>query len=84
MTCNKPGVTNMTKDYGDRLFQLDRCAYLRPTIAHCQSFDCEISKKEFMFPFASVVECHSSDLLGKIGQTLVGTAITKDPAFIGN
>lgn len=78
----QPGVTNMTKDYGDRLIQLDRCAYLRPTIAHCQSFDCEISKKEFMFPFASVVECPQADMLGKIGQTLVGTAITKDPAFI--
>jgi hypothetical protein len=49
---------------------------------HCQSPDCEIAKREFMFPFATVVQCPQADLLRKIGPTLVGTVITKDETLI--
>jgi hypothetical protein len=34
-----------------------------------------------MFPFVSVVECPQSQMLAKIGPTLVCTALTEDPAF---
>ena len=78
-----PGVTHMTADFGDRLIQQERCAYLRPTVVHCESADADVATKEYMFPFVSVVECPQAEMLGKIGPTLVGTAITEDQAFIG-
>lgn len=76
------GVTHVTERFGPRLIELERCAYLRPTIVHCQSPDGEIAKREFMFPFASVVQCPQAAMLDKIGATLVGTVITENEALI--
>jgi acyl-CoA reductase-like NAD-dependent aldehyde dehydrogenase len=76
------GVTHLTKRFGPRLVEKERCAYLRPTIVHCQSPEAAIAKKEFMFPFASVVQCSESDMVAKIGPTLVATVITKKPDLI--
>ncbi len=77
------GVTHVTERFGPRLVERERCAYLRPTIVHCASPDCEIAKKEFMFPFTTVVQCPEKELLAKIGTTLVGTLITKNGNLIG-
>jgi acyl-CoA reductase-like NAD-dependent aldehyde dehydrogenase len=74
------GVEHMTAPYGPRLVELERCAYLRPTIVHCKP-QAAIARKEFMFPFATVVECPQEQMLQSIGPTLVCSAITADPAF---
>src|SRR5262249_24061291 len=50
------GVHDMTAKYGERLVKRERCCYLRPTIVYCESPDKAIAKKEYMFPFATVVE----------------------------
>jgi acyl-CoA reductase-like NAD-dependent aldehyde dehydrogenase len=76
------GVTDITGKYGPRLVEQERCAYIRPTIAHCKSPECAIAKKEYMFPFATVVECPQDQMLAKIGPTLVGTVITNDEKLI--
>jgi hypothetical protein len=76
------GVTDMTGEYGPRLVEMERCAYLRPIIAHCEAPENAIAKKEYMFPFSTVVKCPQADMLGKIGPTLVGTIISKDEKFI--
>jgi acyl-CoA reductase-like NAD-dependent aldehyde dehydrogenase len=76
------GVTHATAEYGSRLVEHERCAYLRPTIVHCASAEAEIAKKEYMFPFSTVVECPQSEMLAKIGPTLVCSAITRDQAFV--
>ncbi|MEM7474057.1 MAG: aldehyde dehydrogenase family protein [Planctomycetota bacterium] len=76
------GVTDMTKDHGDRLVEKERCAYLRPAIVHADSPDRAVASKEYMFPFVSVVQCPQKDMVKKIGPTLVGTAITADDAFV--
>jgi hypothetical protein len=34
-----------------------------------------------MFPFVSVVECPQNEMIGSIGSTLVGSAITFDESF---
>ncbi len=34
---------------------MERCGYLRPTVVHCDSPASAIAKKEYMFPFATVV-----------------------------
>jgi len=79
----EPGVEDVTAKYrgGDRLVKMERCDYVRPTIVHCGSPDAAMAKKEYMFPFATVVECSQDQMLAKIGQTLVCSAITKDPKF---
>ncbi|WP_145051657.1 aldehyde dehydrogenase family protein [Lignipirellula cremea] len=70
------GVTDMTSQYGDRLVEQERCSYLRPTIVHCKRPENAIAKKEYMYPFSTVVECPQDQMLSKIGPTLVCTAIT--------
>ncbi len=75
------GVTDMTSQYGPRLVEMERCAYLRPVIVHCKSPAAAIAKKEYMFPFATVVECPQDKMLESIGPTLVCTAITENAAF---
>jgi acyl-CoA reductase-like NAD-dependent aldehyde dehydrogenase len=78
----QPGVTDMTSKYGPRLVEQERCSYLRPVIAHCESPECEISKKEYMFPFATVVQCPQDQMLARIGPTLVCSGVTRDPKFL--
>jgi acyl-CoA reductase-like NAD-dependent aldehyde dehydrogenase len=64
-----------------RLVTRDHCSYLLPTVVHCDSTETPISSKEFMFPFVNVIECQQSEMLEKIGPTLVCTAITEDEIF---
>src|SRR5262245_3817748 len=77
------GVEDVTAKYrgGDRLVKMERCDYVRPTVVHCVSPDVAMAKKEYMFPFATVVECPQDQMLAKIGPTLVCSAITKDQNF---
>jgi hypothetical protein len=51
---------------------------LRPTVIHCDSPSRGLANTEFMFPFVSVVECPQDQMLEKIGQTLVCSAITEN------
>ena len=55
--------------------------YLRPTIVHCNSMDHTLANREFLCPYASVVEVPQAEMLRAIGPTLVVTAITKDETF---
>ncbi|REK12327.1 MAG: aldehyde dehydrogenase family protein [Planctomycetota bacterium] len=75
------GVTDMTSQYGPRLEEKERCAYLRPVIIHSQSPEPALAKAEYMFPYASVVECPQDKMLESIGPTLVCSAITEDETF---
>ncbi len=78
-----PSVTEATAKYrgGDRLVKKERCDYLRPTILHVSDPDDPVTKTEFMFPYATVVECPQDQFLKKCGYTLVCSAITEDPKF---
>jgi acyl-CoA reductase-like NAD-dependent aldehyde dehydrogenase len=75
-----PGVTDVTATYrdGSRLVKQGLADYLLPTIVHAASPDAAIAKKEFMFPFATVVECPEAKMIEAIGPTLVCTAITNN------
>jgi acyl-CoA reductase-like NAD-dependent aldehyde dehydrogenase len=75
------GVTHATERFGPRLVKEERCQYLRPTVVHCASPAAAISKKEYMYPFVTVVECPQAKMLDAIGPTLVCTGITADEAF---
>lgn len=76
------GVTDMTASYGPRLVERERCGYLRPMVIHADSPSRGVAAKEYMFPFVSVVECPQKDMIKSIGQTLIGSAITHDAAWI--
>jgi acyl-CoA reductase-like NAD-dependent aldehyde dehydrogenase len=78
---NESGVADLTSKYGPRLVEAERCAYIRPTIVHCDTPEAAIAKKEYMFPFSTVVKCPQNEMLAKIGPTLVGTIISSDEKF---
>jgi acyl-CoA reductase-like NAD-dependent aldehyde dehydrogenase len=75
------GVHDMTAQYGPRLVKKAHCDYLRPTVILCDSHERAIAKKEFMFPFVTVVQCPQEKMLEAIGPTLVCSAITEDAKF---
>lgn len=64
-----------------RLATVGRIAYLLPTIIRCER-DHGIANREFLFPFATVIECPQDKILDAIGPTLIGTVISKDQGFI--
>jgi acyl-CoA reductase-like NAD-dependent aldehyde dehydrogenase len=72
------GTHDMTAKFGPRLVKKERCDYLRPTVMLCDSPAQAIAKKEYMFPFVTVVQCPQEKMLEAIGPTLVCTAITED------
>jgi acyl-CoA reductase-like NAD-dependent aldehyde dehydrogenase len=76
-----PGVTDMTAKYGDRLVKGERYDYLRPTVLLCESPEHPAAKKEYMFPFTTVVKCPQEKMIDSIGPTLVCSAITQDKKF---
>jgi acyl-CoA reductase-like NAD-dependent aldehyde dehydrogenase len=75
------GVHDMTAKFGKRLVKKERCDYLRPTVILCDSPEPAIAKKEFMFPFVTVVQCPQEKMLESIGPTLVCSAVTRDKKF---
>jgi len=76
-----PGVSDVTAKYrdGPRIVKQGRADYLLPTVVHCESPEVAAAKKEYMFPFVTVVECPEAHMLDAIGSTLVCTAITCNP-----
>jgi acyl-CoA reductase-like NAD-dependent aldehyde dehydrogenase len=79
----REGAVDVTARYrqGDRLVKQERCAYLRPTVLRCDSPDVPAAHTEYMFPYATVVKCPQKEMIGRIGPTLVATAITGDEAW---
>ena len=77
------GVEEVTAKFhaGGRLVEHEHCDYLCPTVLHCDSPDAAAAKREYMFPFVTVVQCPQERMLESIGSTLVATAITMDVVF---
>jgi len=65
-----------------RLVKMERCAYLLPTVIRCESHEHPLANREFLFPYASVVECPVERMAEAIGPTLVASAISKDSALL--
>ena len=75
------GVADVTATHRQepRVVKQGRADYLLPTVVHCASPEAEIAKKEYMFPFVTVVECPEAKMLEAMGPTLVCSAITEKP-----
>lgn len=78
-----PGAEDVTAKYrnGPRKTMHEGGLYLRPTIVRCDSLQHPLANREFLFPYASVVEVPQDKVLEQIGPSLVVTALTKDPTF---
>jgi acyl-CoA reductase-like NAD-dependent aldehyde dehydrogenase len=79
-----PGARDVTQEVRGtpRLEKVGRIAYLLPTIIRCDSPDHPLANKEFLFPYASVIECPQDQMLDRIGYTLAASVITEDAGFI--
>ena len=53
-----------------------------PTVIRCHSLEHPLANREFLFPYASVVEVPQAQMLETIGPSLVVTALTEAPRFI--
>lgn len=81
----KPGAVDVTEKVRGtpRLVRDGRCAWVLPTIIDCGSdIDHPLVSKEYLFPYAAVVECPQTDVLKRIGQTLAAMVLTEDKALI--
>jgi acyl-CoA reductase-like NAD-dependent aldehyde dehydrogenase len=81
---NEPGARDVTAAYrngGERLVTWNGCSYLIPTLIRCSS-DHPLAQREFLFPFAAVVEVPQDQLVSTLGSSLSVCAITRDPKFI--
>ena len=65
-----------------RKVTFDGGTFVRPTIVLCDSFAHPLANREFLCPYASVVQVPQSDMLKHIGYTLACSVITKDAKFI--
>jgi hypothetical protein len=64
----------------DRVVTSHGGTYVLPTIVRCDR-DHPLANREFLFPFASVVEVPASEMPECLGPSLVVTCISNDPAF---
>jgi len=77
------GATDVSaKVRGERLVEIDGATYLLPTIVHVESHEHPLANREFLFPFASVVEVKPEEMPEAFGPSLVVTAITNDQKLI--
>ena len=70
-----------------RLVQQGRCAWLLPSVIWCDpdaggGVRHPLANKEYLFPYAAVVECPTEDMPDAIGPTLVASVITNDRRLI--
>ena len=78
------GAEEVTAKYrrGPRLVTLDGAVYLRPAIVHCDSLAHPLAIREYLFPYASVLEVPQKKIAETLGSSLVVTAITRDESLI--
>jgi acyl-CoA reductase-like NAD-dependent aldehyde dehydrogenase len=79
-----PGAVDVTEKLrgSPRLVKQGRVTYLLPTIIECSDRGHPLANSEYLFPFASVIECPTAEIPAAIGKSLVVSAITNDQSFI--
>ena len=65
---------------GGRVAMVHGGTYLLPTVIRCDAGH-PLANREFLFPFASVVQVPADELPHVLGPSLVVTCISNDPAF---
>ena len=77
------GATDTSAPYrdGDRLTSIDGTTFLQPTALWIEDHNHPLAGKEYLFPFATVLEVPQQDVSAKLGSTLVGSVVTNDKTF---
>jgi acyl-CoA reductase-like NAD-dependent aldehyde dehydrogenase len=80
----EPGARDVTAERrgSERLARREGCAYLLPTVVHCERAEHPLANREFLFPFASVLQVRQEEMPEALGPSLVVTAITEDARFV--
>lgn len=65
---------------GERVASAHGGTYLLPTVVRCDA-DHPLANREFLFPYASVVEVPADRLPDCLGPSLVVTCVSEDPRF---
>ena len=84
---HEAGAADVTAKYrkGPRLVVSHGSTYVLPTVVHCTTSSHPLANREFLFPYASVVDISPDEatvLPDCLGPTLVVTALTQDQALI--
>ena len=58
------------------------CRYVLPTIVRCHDALHPLANREFLFPFASVVQVRPEEIPTRLGPTLAATVLTADQALL--
>lgn len=79
----EPGAVDVSRARrgAERLVRWEGATYLLPTVVRCGP-DHPLANREFLFPFASVVEVPEAQMPEVCGPSLVVTAITTDERFV--
>jgi acyl-CoA reductase-like NAD-dependent aldehyde dehydrogenase len=79
-----PGARDITasRRRGGRVVERDGSTYLLPTVVLCDSPAHPLANREFLFPFASVVEVRPEDLPACLGPSLAVTVLTEDEGLL--
>jgi len=79
----EPGARDVTAERrdGSRLVRTEHGTYLLPTVVRCGP-EHPLANREFLFPFATVVEVPAEALPEALGPSLAVTAITQDEALV--
>jgi acyl-CoA reductase-like NAD-dependent aldehyde dehydrogenase len=79
----QPGARDVTAAHrdGSRLVRNEHGTYVLPTVVRCEA-DHPLANREFLFPFAAVVQVPAEALPEVLGPSLAVTAITEDRALV--
>lgn len=80
-----PGAEDVTarlRGQRGRVARLGNGTYLLPTVVRVDSAEHPLANREFLFPFASVVEVRPEEIPSRLGPTLAATVITADEALL--
>jgi len=83
----EPGAEDVSARHrtGPRFVEVNGSTYLLPTIVHCSTSSHPLANREFLFPYAAVVDVSADELAVMpdcLGPTLSVTALTSDQALI--
>ena len=79
-----PGAEDVTQSVrqSEIVSRVDGMTFLNPTAVWCEDPEHPLGNTEFLFPFSGVVEVPQSEILDRIGPSLVVSAVTEDEDFI--
>jgi acyl-CoA reductase-like NAD-dependent aldehyde dehydrogenase len=79
----EPGARDVTAAHrgAPRLAEFQGCAYLLPTVIRCDR-EHPLANREFLFPFASVVQVAPEEIPEALGPTLALSTVTDDKKMI--